>query len=99
MANAARGEVLLSIDGKPRTLCLTLGALAELETTLGLSSMSDLGERLAALTANDLMLVLAALTAGGGEPMTSDELASAKISPREATEAAARAFALAFGDA
>ena len=31
MANRYRGEIDARLDGKPHTLCLTLGALAELE--------------------------------------------------------------------
>ncbi|MCG8442231.1 MAG: gene transfer agent family protein, partial [Caulobacterales bacterium] len=35
LVNAPRGETSLVIDGRPRRLCLTLGALAEIETALG----------------------------------------------------------------
>ncbi len=31
MANKHRGEISAQFDGKPYTLCLTLGALAQLE--------------------------------------------------------------------
>lgn len=98
LRNAARGEVLLAIDGAPRRLCVTLGALAELEAAFDVNSFTELGERLAALTASDLIVVLAALTAGGGAAMSSAELGVAEIDAREAAEAVARAFALAFGD-
>lgn len=97
LANEARGEVLLAIDGAPRKLCLTLGALASLEATFDAVTLAELGERLAALTANDLLLVLAALTEGGGAPMSAADLAHAQICPREAADAVARCFALAFG--
>lgn len=96
--NAARGEVLLVIDGEARKLCVTLGALAELEAAFDVNSFTELGERLSALTASDLIAVVAALTAGGGAPMTSGELAHARIDPRAAAEAVAAAFALAFDD-
>ena len=33
--NGARGEIKVMIDGSPYRLCLTLGALAEIETALG----------------------------------------------------------------
>lgn len=99
LANEARGETLLEIDGRAVRLCLTLGALAELEAALELSSIAELGARLAALTANDLLLVIAALAGGGGEPRTSAELAKADIAPRAAAEAVARAFTAAFADA
>ena len=32
VANRARGQVIQPVGGTPRRLCLTLGALAELET-------------------------------------------------------------------
>jgi hypothetical protein len=35
MANRHRGEIEAVLDGRPRTLCLTLGALAELEAAFG----------------------------------------------------------------
>ena len=45
MANPYRGEVALSIDGEPRTLRLTLGALAELEAAFGDEDMIALACR------------------------------------------------------
>lgn len=94
--NAARGEVLLEIDGAPRRLCLTLGALAELEAAFDAVSLTQLGERLANLSANDLIVVLAALTTGGGAAMSSAELANARIDPKAAAAAVAQAFHAAF---
>lgn len=94
--NAARGEVLLAIDGRERRLCVTLGALAELEAAFDAASLAELGERLAQLTANDLVIVLAALTAGGGAPMNAAELAAARIDPKAAAIAVAEAFRAAF---
>jgi len=96
MRNAARGEVLLEIDGQERRLCLTLGALAELEAAFDAVSLSDLSTRLTSLSANDLILVLAALTAGGGEAMSSADLAAARIDPKAAAAAVAEAFHAAF---
>lgn len=97
--NRARGEVLLAIDGRERRLCVTLGALAELEAAFDAISFADLGERLSQLSAADLIVVLAALTAGGGEAMSSAALASAEIDPRAAASAVARAFQAAFDEA
>ena len=98
LANQARGEAVLTVNGAPVRLCLTLGALAELEAAFEVSSLAELSERLAALTASDLLLVLSALTSGGGEPMSGSELAAARIDPREAADAVARCFRLAFDD-
>ncbi len=97
--NAARGEAVLSVDGEPRRLCLTLGALAELEAAFDCPSLEALGERLAQLTPNDLLVVIAALIGGGGTPMTPAALAKAHIEPREAATAVALAFRRALDDA
>lgn len=94
--NKARGEVLLAIDGRPRRLCVTLGALAELEAAFDVGSLAELGERLAVLTPSDLITVVAALTAGGGEAMCAAEIARAQVDPKAAAEAIAEAFRLAF---
>jgi hypothetical protein len=96
--NRARGEVLLEIDGRARKLCVTLGALAELEAAFDVGSIAELGERLAHLTASDLITVLAALTAGGGESSSTAELAAAQIDTREAAIAVADAFKAAFDE-
>ncbi len=94
--NAARGEVLLEIDGRAVRLCVTLGALAELEAAFDAGSFAELGERLAHLTAADLITVIAALSAGGGAPLGAADLWAARIDPKAAAEAVAEAFRLAF---
>lgn len=96
-ANGARGEVVVVLAGAGRRLCLTLGALAEIETGLGLEGLSGLAERMRSLSARDLMTVLAALLRGGGERALADELDRAGVDPREAAEAVAKAFAAAAG--
>ncbi|WP_338576437.1 GTA-gp10 family protein [Brevundimonas olei] len=95
MVNGVRGEVVAGLAGAERKLCLTLGALAEIETGLGVAGMAALAERMKALSAGDLMVVLAALLRGGGEGALADELARAPVDPREAAEAVAKAFAAA----
>lgn len=95
MVNGVRGEVAASLAGAERTLCLTLGALAEIETGLGVAGMAALAERMRSLSARDLMVVLAALLRGGGETALADGLASAPVDAREAAEAVAKAFAAA----
>jgi len=94
-ANGARGEVVATLAGEERRLCLTLGALAEIETGLGVSGIAALGARMRILSARDLMIVLAALLRGGGEDGLADDLGRAAVDPREAAEAVARAFAAA----
>jgi Phage tail tube protein, GTA-gp10 len=91
--NGVRGEVSVVLAGEARLLCLTLGALAEIETGLQVSGLAGLAERMRALSAGDLLVVLAALLRGGGERELADRLADAAVDPREAAEAVARAFA------
>jgi hypothetical protein len=95
VANGARGEVVARLAGAERRLCLTLGALAEIETGLELDGLSGLAERMRALSARDLTVVLAALLRGGGERALVDDLDRAPVDPREAAEAVAKAFAAA----
>lgn len=96
--NRARGEALIEIDGRPIRLCVTLGALAELEASFDVVSLADLGERLAHLTAADLIAVLAALAKGGGDALSGTELCSARIDPKAAAIAVAKAFSLALDE-
>lgn len=81
MANPWRGEVALTIDGVPRRLRLTLGALAELEAALGTGSLIDLAERFETgkVTAADLLALLSAGLAGAGEEISRADLARAEI--------------------
>ncbi len=89
--NPARGEVLSPVAGEPRRLCLTLGALAEIEGALSLCGPGELAARLREPRAEEIAAVLAALLRGGGE----DATLAASATPREAAEAVAAAFAAA----
>lgn len=92
--NAARGETAVVVDGAPRRLCLTLGALAEIEAAFGCARISELQARLRAASAADLIVVLAALLRGGGEAEAAARVAAAGIAPGEAARAVAEAFRL-----
>lgn len=96
--NRARGEVLLAVNERSVRLCLTLGALAELEAAFDVVSLAELGERLAQLTAADLVIVLAALAKGGGEAVSTTDLMAARIEPKAAASAVAEAFRIALDD-
>lgn len=91
--SAVRGEAVARLAGAERRLCLTLGALAEIETALQVSGVEALAERMRTLSARDLMVVLAALLRGGGEAALASALDRAGVTPREAAEAVAAAFA------
>ncbi|MEL7025702.1 MAG: gene transfer agent family protein, partial [Pseudomonadota bacterium] len=78
MANPWAGEVEISLDGQRHVMRLTLGALAELEDTLGEDSLVDLIERFesgAVSTRDVLALVVAGLRGGGWQGRMSDLLA------------------------
>ena len=80
-ANRRRGEVEAVIGAERRILCLTLGALAELETAFGAESLADLGERFAAgrLKAQDLMRILGAGLRGGGNRVSDEDMADMAV--------------------
>ena len=81
MTNPHRGEVSLVIDGRARTMRLTLGALAGLEARLAAGSLMGLAERFedGRVSAGDLLALLAAGLSGAGEEVAEDALARAEI--------------------
>jgi heme oxygenase len=95
MINAARGEVQLRLQGRDYRLCLTLGALAEIEHALGLDDLTALDARLARPSARDLVRILTALLRGGGEDMREAEVERLPLDARAMADAIGRAFAAA----
>ncbi len=85
--NPARGECEIHVDGKPHVLCLTLGALAELEALFGCQTLSDLQVRLKRLSAKELMQVLEVLLRAGGSTVAID-----RVLPKTAAAAISKAF-------
>jgi hypothetical protein len=77
MPNLHRGEIEAKIGGARRTLVLTLGALAELESAFGAGDLSALAERFGAgrLAARDLIRIIAAGLRGAGETVSDEEVA------------------------
>lgn len=90
--NPQRGETIIEIEGEERLLCLTLGALAEIEQALGCESLKDLSVRLKTLSAKDLIRVLAALLKGGGEADLAGRIHDLRVNPQEALRAILSAF-------
>ena len=78
MANRHRGEIDAELGGKGYTLCLTLGALAELEGAFGVDGLAALAARFetGALSARDLLKIIGCGLRGGGHPLRDDEVAS-----------------------
>jgi Phage tail tube protein, GTA-gp10 len=77
MANLHRGEIDAVLDGQPLRLCLTLGALAELESTFGNDDMLAVAERFARgrLSARDAVRIIGAGLRGAGHQVTDDAVA------------------------
>lgn len=90
--NAARGEVAFEAGGRSFTLCLTLGALAEIEAGLGLSGLDALEARLKQPRAADIAVLLGALIRGGGHDVADAELRAWPLDLAAATRAIAAAF-------
>ena len=77
MANLHRGEIDAVLDGQPMRLCLTLGALAELESTFGNDDMLAVAERFGRgrLSARDAVRIIGAGLRGAGHQVTDDAVA------------------------
>lgn len=103
MANIHRGEVEIVLDGEPRTACLTLGALAELEARLQAGDLAGLAERFESgrISARDLMAILGAGLRGAGHAISDEALAKMSVAGgvAGAADAAARLLRATFGAA
>ena len=73
-ANRRRGEISAEFDGKPYRLCLTLGALAELESAYCADDLGALIERFGKgrMSALDMIRIIGAGLRGAGSDI-SDE--------------------------
>lgn len=91
---------MLTIDGEPRTLRLTLGALAELEDSLKTDSLVALVERFEAgkFSSGDVLALIVAGLRGGGWDGRAEDLLCAEIDggPVAAARVAAELLAAAF---
>lgn len=77
MANPHRGEIEVVLGGVPYTLCLTLGALAELEHAFGEADMVALAERFqnGRISAGDALKIICAGLRGAGHEISDEEVA------------------------
>lgn len=80
-ANRHRGEIEAVIDGERRILCLTLGALAELETAFAADDLGGLAARFSTggLRSADLIRIVGAGLRGGGNVFSDEDVAAASI--------------------
>jgi hypothetical protein len=103
LANIQRGEIAAIIDGEERVLCLTLGALAELEARLMAGDLVGLSERFESgrISARDLTVIIGAGLRGGGNAVTDDDLARMSIEGglKGAADIAVRLLRATFGEA
>jgi hypothetical protein len=78
MANKHRGEIAAELGGRQRTLVLTLGALAELETAFGADDLMALAERFGSgrVSARDLIRIIGAGLRGAGEAIADDDVSA-----------------------
>ncbi|PRY95364.1 tail tube GTA-gp10-like protein [Hasllibacter halocynthiae] len=98
-ANPWAGEVVLTMDGRPRTLRLTLGALAGLEAELGAGSLAALVERFEGrdFSTRDVLALLRAGARGGGvdvDPANAAIEGGPVAAAKAAAELLARSFVL-----
>ncbi len=77
MVNKRRGEIAAELDGKQWKLCLTLGALAELESAFDAADLVALGARFSTgkLSAKDMIAVITAGLRGGGHEVQLSDVA------------------------
>ena len=78
MPNLRRGEITADLGGRTLTLCLTLGALAEIEGAFGIDGLAALAARFEGgkLSARDLIVILGAAARGAGEKISDAEIAA-----------------------
>ena len=78
MANHHRGEIEAELSGRRYVLCLTLGALAEIEHAYGGEDLIAIAERFEAgrITASDAIRVIGAGLRGAGNAVSNEEVAA-----------------------
>lgn len=100
MGNPFAGEVTLTLDGVPHVAKLTLGALAELEASLGAGTLVDLISRFEGqqFSSRDVLALVVAGLRGGGWQGTAADLLKVEIGggPMFAAQIAAQLLARAF---
>lgn len=81
MTNPLRGEISATLSGETYTLCLTLGALAELEAAFESETIINVIERFQSgkIKASDLIKVITAGLKGAGHHLTEQEVANLQI--------------------
>lgn len=81
MANRHRGEIAAHLDGAEFRLCLTLGALAELEAAFGDTDLVALATRFEAgrISARDCQRIIGAGLRGAGYEISDDAVGTMQV--------------------
>ncbi len=81
MANIHRGEIEAELSGRRYVLCLTLGALAEIEHAYGGEDLLAIAQRFEAgrIGAKDAIRVIGAGLRGAGNAVTDEEVAAMTV--------------------
>jgi hypothetical protein len=81
MANAHRGEIEAELSGRRYTLCLTLGALAEIEHAYGGEDLIAVAQRFETgrIGASDAIRVIGAGLRGAGNAVSDEEVAAMQV--------------------
>jgi hypothetical protein len=76
MANRHRGEIEVELNGKPYVLCLTLGALAEIEHAYGDQDLIAIAERFekGRVSATDAIRLIGAGLRGAGNEVSDEQV-------------------------
>ncbi|MEP3438530.1 MAG: gene transfer agent family protein [Hoeflea sp.] len=79
--NRHRGEIAAKFDGEIRLLCLTLGALAELESAFGVANLAELAGRFETgrLSAADIIRIVGAGLRGAGNRISDEDVSVMSI--------------------
>lgn len=100
MSNPFAGEVTITLDGRAHRAKLTLGALAELEMSLGADTLIDMVTRFeeGRYSTRDVLALIVAGLRGGGWQGNAADLMTTEIAggPVAAARAAAQMLAFAF---
>jgi hypothetical protein len=101
MPNTHRGEIEARLDGKTFSACLTLGALAELESAFGEEDMLALATRFETgrISARDCVRIIGAGLRGAGYEISDQEVSAMRAENGAAgfIDIVARLLAATFG--
>lgn len=93
-ANKQRGEVTIQgPEGKEYKLCLTLGAIAQIEDGLGVESLTKIDEVMSKARMKDVLTIFVALLNGGGnKEITSKDMIDWDVSIQDLMEVIRECF-------